>query len=245
MSDKETVDVEVIFCYCLQLSREGARYSRGGQDGFCSRDVAADHAPRVFFHTESCPRRSAFGDSGSGDHRHATARADRCGRRLLPLPVQRVPSPPVFALPPRRAVTRDAQISLTRQTPRERNAMFRCPECNADLAIGDCDITCVSCGFKGTPEEIAELVVRKVLGITEESIVKDGARDQLFWCVGCEQQALVDFGVPDGESENRYGCFACGATWNHGELELCERCEETLLKAGDSPCENCMPGMDD
>lgn len=123
--------------------------------------------------------------------------------------------------------------------------MFSCPECEADLKVGDCDITCTECGLTGTSEEIAERVVREVLGITEEDIVKSGAHDQLFTCIGCEQQSLVDFGIPDGESENRYGCFACGEVWDNGDLELCMTCEQALVKAGYSPCENCTPNMDD
>lgn len=124
--------------------------------------------------------------------------------------------------------------------------MFHCPDCDGDLNVGDIPVTCNGCSLAGTPEEIAERVVREVLGITEEDIVKSGAHDQLFSCdEGCMQRALVDFGVPDGESENRYGCFACGEVWNDGDLELCMTCEQALVKAGYSPCENCTPDMDD
>lgn len=131
-----------------------------------------------------------------------------------------------------------------------------CPRCRQPTLTLDptMDPACLFCvQVPADPEEMADAYAASVLGLSDYEVITDGGEWPVHRCPWCTQTACVEGIVPERPSAEDlndertsrcdwvlpayWGCFACGGSATHLEVDRCERCHH--LVDGASICTDC------
>lgn len=132
-----------------------------------------------------------------------------------------------------------------------------CPRCGQPTLTLDAtrEPDCLFCvQAPMSPEELADAYVQSVLGLSDYEVITDGGEWPVHRCPWCVQTACVEGIVPERPSAEdfndertspcdwvlpaHWGCFACGGSATHLEVERCNRCH-CLVDGGSSVCTDC------
>ncbi|OZC55562.1 hypothetical protein CH267_13430 [Rhodococcus sp. 06-621-2] len=133
---------------------------------------------------------------------------------------------------------------------------MECPRCQQQtltLTEGN-QVQCAFCLWKpADPDLAAEEYVETVLGTSAYQTGTQGGVWPVSECVGCSAKAMIE-GIEqtymradrttdalhcDGAIRPHWGCFSCGMTAGHHEIERCNRCNEPTTTGGDNGIPYC------
>ncbi len=120
----------------------------------------------------------------------------------------------------------------------EADILLECPRCTQfTLMIGEgVEARCPFCRAPGAnAEDIAGNYLEEILGLSAYEVIKNGGDWPLHDCPNCGAETLVEGIQPEGqqvaaevphegESDYRWGCFACGYLARVDDLMRCDRC---------------------
>lgn len=131
------------------------------------------------------------------------------------------------------------QIGDDLEQAKNESFVVQCPACYQDTFVLGEHPSCLFCGYSEEPEVAAKDWVESILGISEESIVRDGVEMPICMCPECQNMSVVHIGsFSDQIDDNQYVCFACCIGWKEKDIDNCLKCG-TLYVRGDDDCSIC------
>jgi len=97
--------------------------------------------------------------------------------------------------------------------------LIDCPDCFQHTLPLDGSLTCLFCGYSDTSENIASAFAINILDYNSYYAYKYGGEDPVKSCPDCKTETLIF-------KDNLVFCINCDRSWDEGDLNLCDDCQE-------------------
>lgn len=129
------------------------------------------------------------------------------------------------------------QINVDIERAKEESIIVQCPACYQESFVLGESLLCLFCGYSTEPEVAAREWIESILGLTYESMIKEGEDFPLFMCPECGYETLVEIGLVGNQIEHfQYVCFNCREGWKRSDLNECMRCGNLYITRDDDFC---------
>lgn len=126
---------------------------------------------------------------------------------------------------------------------KEGSIVVHCPACYQESFVLGVRPPCLFCGYSAGPEVAAREWIESILGLTYESMIKEGGDFPLFACPECGKETVVDIGLRGNQIEHfQYVCFYCCQGWERSNMNECMRCGNLYITRDDDYdiCKDCI-----